>query len=431
MCNELISKAEVFAISICLLLSAKTATAEESTLKNYRLGKWKVDFGVDERVRNEWKEDFDFNETKKDNGYLLFNRVRVNGKATLGDKYELFAEGMDLQVGNSHLKKPDQADDFDLHQAYIRINDLAGSPFDIKAGRQELKYGAGRLIWAATWSNRINHFDAAVVHYKAGGFWMDLFSGLRVGYDDNNINRWNTHDMINGVYASYQKTKESPLIEPYFLANIDPESPRALERFTTGLRVKTNISKDIVCDLEVPYQFGKDTGRDVNAFAVHADINRTFKAFLNPKVDLIYNFASGDKKPCDNRNNTFIPLYQSTHDPYGIMDFFRWQNMHEAAVEMTLKPHKKLNVTSSTNFFWLASNRDSWYDSTGKKLRTSTTGRANQYVGQELSVVAKYDLNDNIKIESGYAHFFTGLYVKDTGPHDDADWVYLQFNVKI
>lgn len=420
-----------FVFVIIMLCAAKPVLAKDNILKDYHLGSWKIDFGAEERLRSEYREDFDFNESKKDNGELIFQRLRVNSQAALGDKYELFVEGLDLRVGDFHIKKTDQADDFDLHQAYFRMNNIAGTPLDIKLGRQELKYGAGRLIWAATWSNRINHFDEAVLHYKANGLYADLFSGLRVGYDNHNFNRPNTHEMLNGLYAGYQKDKGQPLFEAYFLSNLDAESLNNLERLTTGIRAQATLPEKIVCELEVPYQFGHAAGQDVSAYALHFDASRSFDIPWNPKLNLTYNLATGDKKPGDNRTNTFVPLYQSTHDPYGVMDFFRWQNMQEGAIEATLNPYKKLKIVSATNFFWLESNKDSWYDSSGKKLRTDTTGNADSYVGQEASMIVRYDLNNNIKLEAGYAHFFSGPYVKDTGPNDDADWVYFQFNVKI
>jgi len=426
-----VNKKNMFILLICLSLSANMAWAEENILKNYHAGNWKIDFGLDERLRGEYRENFDFNASRKDNGNLIFQRLKLNARAVSGDKYEVFLEGMDLQVGSYHIKKTDQADDFDLHQAYLRMNGLAGLPLDVKIGRQELKYGKGRLVWAAVWSNRINHFDEAVLHYKAKNFYADLFSGLRVGYDDNNFNRPNTHEMLNGLYMGYQSDKKSPLVEAYFLSNLDTDSLHNLERLTAGLRIQATILQGIVCDLEVPYQFGKDATRDVRAYAIHFDAGRSFDLPWNPKVNLTYNLATGDKNPGDNKTNTFIPLYQSTHEPYGVMDFFRWQNMQEAAAEITLSPHKKWKIIPATNFFWLENNLDSWYDSSGKKLRTDTTGNAGLYVGQEASLLVKYDLNDNIKLESGYAHFFSGPYVKDTGPNDDADWLYLQFNLKV
>lgn len=423
-------KKKFILIILFLFISTSMAWAQDNVLKGHQFAGWDVDFGVEERLRGEYKEDFDFNKESKDNGVLIYQRLRMNGRALLGEKFELFLEGLDLQVGNEHIKKTNQTDDFDLHQAYVRMNDVSGLPLDIKIGRQELKYGKGRLIWAATWLNRINHFDAALLHFKASELKVDVFSGLRVGYDDNHFNRPNTHEMMNGVYLSYQKDKDSVLVEPYFLASIDVETPENLERYTSGVRVRVPSIQGVACELEVPYQFGKAKSSVLSAYAVHFDASRTFDIAAKPRIELAYNYASGDNKIGDGRNNTFIPLYQSTHDPYGIMDFFRWENMREAALEVSLNPFEKYQLIMRTNFFWLASNKDSWYNSSGTKLRTDTTGDVSSYVGQELSLVMKYDINKNIKLDCGYAHFFTGSYVKDTGASDDADWAYIQFLIK-
>ena len=72
-------------------------------------------------------------------------------------------------------------------------------------GRQELKYGKGRLIWASTWSNRIKRYDAAVAHYKAGGFYADLFYGSRVRYFDHSFDEGNKHDILTGTYMGWRK----------------------------------------------------------------------------------------------------------------------------------------------------------------------------------------------------------------------------------
>jgi len=38
----------------------------------------------------------------------------------------------------------------------------------------------------------------------------------------------------------------------------------------------------------------------------------------------------------------------------------------------------------------------------------------------------KYKFLSFLELEGGYAHFFCGDYVRDTGSADDADWFYLQ-----
>ncbi len=208
------------------------------------------------------------------------------------------------------------------------------------------------------------------------------------------------------------------------------------KRYTVGPRVQGITLFNIVYEIEAPYQFGRLGGttsgsKDIRAYAFHVDLSRSFEGpKFKPNFTLEYNYASGDNDPNDNISNTFNPLYQSTHDPYGLMDFFRWQNMRELALNTTLTLTKKLKITPQVNFLWLASKYDSWYNSSGTALRTKTTGDRNYHVGDEVSLRIYYELNKNLKLEAGYAHFFTGRYIKDTGANDDADWCYSQLSFK-
>jgi len=252
-----------------------------------------------------------------------------------------------------------------------------------------------------------------------------------VKYNDNNFNNINHKEKLAGLYAGYQKNKESVLFEGYFLPQIIKNITIKSTRYTIGARMQGSILEGIKYDIEFPYQFGKQSHKRIKAHALHADLLHEFKkAFWQPTVMLEYNHATGDKDPKDSVTNTFIPLYQSTHEPYGIMDFFRWQNMREVALGVSLSLTKKLRLAPQTNFFWLMSTNDSWYDSAGSVLRTKTTGRRKHYVGQEISLRAYYDFNKNIKFETGAAHFFTAKFVQESGANDDADWVYAQVSFK-
>lgn len=412
---------------ICMQFLAVSAAAESPAP-----AVWKTSFGAEERLRVERRGNFDFDEARNDNSGVSYQRLKLSAKAELPGKLELFAEGMDLRDAHEDLAKAAQKDKADLHQAYAAVKGKPfGLPLELKVGRQELKYGQGRLIWAATWSNRINHFDAATLKYKSGGLSADVFYGARVTYNEYDWNEPNRHDMIGGTYLSYRKNKEAPLLEGYFLSNYDSSNMSTLNRRTVGVHGQATLPGAVVCDLELPYQFGKSSGKSVYASAFHLDLSREFKRAWSPKVTAAYNYASGDKKPTDSVNNVFIPLYQSTHDPYGVMDLFRWQNMKEGALEVSAKPVKALKLTAGLNYFWLAQAKDSWYDSSGKKLRTRAAGTAGTYVGREASLLAKWEMCANASLDGGYARFFTGSYVKNTGKHDDADWAYLQLSVKI
>ena len=414
----------------------------EQEKTNSEFMQWQYQLSGEERLRYEYKKDFDFNESKKDNGSQFYNRLRLGVGASLTDEYlksklDFFVEGLDAQTGGYKIKaNAGQTDDLDLHQAYIHAHNILGSDFDLKAGRQELKYGKGRLIAAPVWANRIRSFDAGVFRYQKGGLYGDVFYGQDVKYDDDKFNQSRSEEILAGFYGGYQKHKLAPLLESYFLSLIDIKGTNDIHRYTIGARLQANIGDGTVVDVEIPYQFGKTgtttTGtKDVKAYAFHADVSKNFEDMKwKPKFSASYDEASGDKDPNDSVSNTFVPLYQTTHEPYGLLDFFRWQNVRNPEFNVIFFPTEKFRFIPQVDFFWLESKSDSWYNSSGTAVRTKTSGEGNYYVGSEASLRVYYDFTKNIKWETGYAHFFSGGFVKDTGADDDVDWVYSQISLK-
>ncbi len=419
-----------------LLFLADFAFAQVSVVSEKKeLSSWHYKSIAEERFRYEYKRDFDFNEALKDNGGLFFNRVRVGGRLYLTDEYlnnilEIYADGLDAQVGGYRIKATTtQKDNFDFHQGYLKIYNIADLKLDATVGRQELKYGKGRLICAPTWANRIRSFDAAVLHFAPNDFYGDFLYGQDVKFDDMNFNKSSDDEFLFGFYGGYRKNKVSPLVEMYFLTQSIKTGSSDTQRYTVGGQIEGKLFtfKDTLWNLEVPYQFGKTGDLEISAYAIHFDISKIFTDWIGePKLTLTFELASGDKKMSDNSTNSFYPLYQSTHDPYGIMDFFRWQNMREVEASVVFSLSPKLKLQPQVDFFWLDSTKDNWVNSSGTVLRSGTTNRVSSFVGTEISLRAYYEITKNIKFEVGYAHFATGGFVRDTGACDDADWAYSQ-----
>lgn len=419
------------AIWILLGLCSFVNAEDKSKIKSW---KWKL--GIDDRFRYEYRSDFDYDESLKDNGSWIFNRLKINAAGKFTDEYQkekavVFVEGMDIPVGGYQIKpQVSQKDALDLHQAYFQIFDILGSDFDVKAGRMEVKYGSGRLIAQPSWSNRMRHFDGGIATYNHGGLNTDLLYLNDVKYDDNNYNKSLNSEFIYGLYASYQEDKVKPLVEFYFLPQVINSGTSDIHRYTIGGRFQSYLPGHVLGEVEFPFQFGKNAGKDIRANALNISLSKGWETGWKPKVYFEYNLASGDEDSSDGEVNTFIPLYQGTHDPYGLLDFFRWQNMQEAAWKLDVMPIDKWKFTPQFNFFWLENKNDSWVNSSGTAIRSKTSGERSNYVGSEVSLRAYYDLNKYTKIETGYAHFFSGDYVKDSGANDDTDWVYSQVTFK-
>jgi hypothetical protein len=403
---------------------------------------WKFNTGGDDRLRAEYKDDFDLKDKTKDNSTWFYNRLRLNFKASYSDEYlnerfVIFTEGLDLRAAdNKGFKGANgQKDDFDLHQGYVQVVNIADSGVDIKFGREEFKYGAGRLVAAPVWANRIRSFDGGVAHYAKNGFSADIIYGSEVQYDIHKFNKFNMVNdkyFLTGGYFTYQKNHADPLFDWYYLDYKDIRGTTNTHRQTVGVRMKTLIGPETVLDIEAPYQFGRNNGKVIDAFAFHADVSRMFSSVMwTPKFAVAYDQASGDKNSKDGTDHTFVPLYQSTHDPYGLLDIVRWQNIRNPEIGVTLYPANKLSVTPQADFIWLANRHDAWYSSTGTVTRAATAADVSSYLGTEVSIRAVYDLTGNIKLEAGYAYLFTGKYLRQiAGGNDPINWAYTQMVVK-
>ncbi len=386
--------------------------------------------GGSERLRLEFRNDFDFNSEIDDKGYLAFQRILINGELKYKENLRLFIEGNDIREISHGLKKTNQSDDFDFYQCY---GDWKDEILAVRVGRQEFSYGDKRILSGPTWSNKLKSFDAVRTSLFFKDVTLDTFGGSFVIYDDNNLNDTKAGEYMYGTHFGYKNSDSFiPRIELIYLKTEAIYLKNKLDQHTVDFLMKGPfLTPHINYGFEFAYQFGKYGQDDIeDAYAIHAEISSKLTTFLKPLLKLEYNRASGDKDPHDTKTNTFISLYQSTHEPYGIMDFFRWQNMQEVALSINFNPQKKLSLTSSINCFWLDEKRDSWYRADGSRLRTSVNPDVDDFIGKEISLVLKYILNQNMEFEMGCAHFFTSSYVDDTGPDDDSTWGYFQTRLR-
>jgi len=386
---------------------------------------------VEDRLRYEARSDFNFSAGQESDTRHLYQRLRLGFGFGARDKADFFVEGLDARViGAGTAAARGQRDALDLYQAYAAFHDVFDTPVDIKLGRQAMRYGKGRLIWASSWSNRIRTLDGAVAHYQQDGLWGDVLYGQDVKYDDNNRNRSNGDEFLTGFYGGY-KFQKTLSADVYFLTFRDLRSANAIRRHTAGVRVERNFGGGWAAEIEAPFQFGHagtiTSKRTIQASAFHADVSKSWEgAAWKPKISLAYDRASGDKDPADTVSETFVPLYQSTHDPYGLLDLLRWQNMRGAEVALALAPLEKLTVAPQLNFFWLDRLRDAWYGASGSATRSFAGAAPDRYLGSEYSLRAEYEMNRNVKLEAGYAYFSPGAAVRRSGAYDNVSFIYTQ-----
>lgn len=429
----------VAAVMITGLLGLWAGTALAAwTPPSFELGGSKWTLGLDLRYRWENKNDFDLNADHADHDGLSYLRSRLRLEGAFGERWKLMLEGLDAREWDSRPAVKSQKDTMDLHQAFISGNKLLGLPLDLTVGRQKLEFGAKRLVAAPMWSNKIRSFDALKLRLAPKDFALDAFFANVVQYEDGHFNQRYEGSDFWGLYFTWKGIK-GHAFDLYSLNLTDSEHPVKgedgtsgdLKRYTTGARAAGSfLDQALEYGVEFVRQSG-DYGDDaIRAHAVHADLAWRFKTGpWTPKVFIEFNLATGDDDLHDGRAGTFNPLYQTTHDPYGILDLFRWQNMREIALGVDLAPTKTTKLNLQAHRYNLDSTRDAWYDSGGKALRRASGGTASDLVGDEASIVWKWKFSKPADVEAGYAHFFAGPYTEQSGASDDVDWFYVQTTV--
>ena len=410
------------------------------SVKQFTIDNVKITWGGDFRLRYEYKQDFDFNDEVNDKDGLWYARTRFNMGANFNNKVLLFFEGLDSREWVSNLSPKTQKDNFDLHQLYFLLSKPNDLPVSLKVGRQELIYGAKRLVSAPTWSNNIRSFDAVKVTYNPKLFDVDLFWGNVVQYFDRKFNDGKFGEHFFGLYTTYKGIQGSRfdlytlnLIDKHRLVTGEDKHEGDSERYTVGTRGEGKLPRYDAWGYgyEFAYQCGDKASDKIKAYAYHVDLNYSFTKFLaQPMIKIEYNFATGDNDPKDGKAETFNPLFPTAHEPYGIIDLFRWANMKEVALSLEFSPLKdRIKGYLQYHRFYLDETEDAWYNARGKKVKNGTFADVSDFVGEEADFYLKYKVLSFLELQCGYAHFFCGDYVEDTGSSDDADWFYLQTSI--
>ena len=430
----------------------------------------KVAFDVQERLRWENRSNnYDFNSGARavTDGNWFLNRFRLGMAIQPAAWLKIYVQAQDSREFNGRrplipgASAAEGDDAFDLRQAYVEFGNFEKCPFGFKIGRQELAYGDERLVGASDWTNFARTFDAAKLTFVGHGFSVDAFSSTpavitRSQYNQSDLFNGNeTHrDLVfSGLYLTFDSLPFGTLDFYSFLldqssgnvSNVQglltavPAKGSLADRsdfVTLGTRVKGDPGKLLGWEFsgEFAYQAGAVRGLNLSAVALNAGAGYNFlDAGWTPRIFAEYNYASGDDNQADGDVGTFQNLFPTNHKFYGIMDLFSWQNMQNAHLSFSVRPAKALTAQIDYYACWSANNNDLWYRTNGLtsvRALTADAQNASNYRGSELDFIVTWNVNKHVQVQGGYAHFFAGRYLSDTGTSDDANFGYVMATLK-
>lgn len=428
--------------------------------------------------------------------------VEARSSASIDDERgDLRANLTAAQTAQKIIRGRDLAEndrDLNLHQAFVTFGNHKEFPLSVKLGRQELVYGDQRLVGHLRWNNNARVFDAAKVRYQNRFFGADIFAGGLVYNDNHNFNTSHPgDDLFSGIYLNFPNLgdfTQKNIVEAYYLnrsverssatvdttaqgANTIPYSGVALpfrnpvvqDLSTVGLRLKSKPLAYGAWDYsaEVMHQFGTINNVDgannavlpaAPAAAILAARERDQKAYAavlgggytwsdhawQPRVGLVYSYASGDDNAADGTSETFQNLFATTHLHYGFMDLNSLQNLHDIRLVFQAKPRPNVSFSLEHHFQFLDSTSDYWYN-VGGVARAGGTGLGNGYgrlgnysstLGQETDFVISWHPIPSTQLELGLSHYFRGDYIKESlanlpGGSKDSSYVYFQVTVSL
>jgi hypothetical protein len=142
---------------------------------NSELPNW-LRLGGEERVRFEDIDGIGYQNA--DNSYLL-QRLRLNLDATPLPWLKLSFQAQDSLVFFTNVSPApsSQKDSLDLRVGYVQVGDSEAGPISVRAGRQGLNFGEGRLVADPNWSNVGRTFDGVPLILRYKKVRLDAFTG--------------------------------------------------------------------------------------------------------------------------------------------------------------------------------------------------------------------------------------------------------------
>jgi hypothetical protein len=367
--------------------------------------------------------------TGRDDDFLL-HRTRLFMNARYSDWFRAYGEFIDatdeFNDFPERLIEVNRADMLNLF-ADARVWDGDYGDLWFRIGRQELLYGAERLISPLDWANTRRTFEGLKFFWQGEDWNVDFFAVRPIFPQPERFDSAMYDEEFFGGWATYKAIPNRTID----LFALQYNSDRGTDHFrytTLGGRWLGN-QDDFLWEAEGGVQFGENTdGSDHSAGFVTGGIGRKWSDFAwKPQLMGYYDWANGtDDRGAGNGFNRLFPL---AHKYLGFMDLFGRSNIESPNVQLTMQPHEKLKVLVWYYYLFLQNGNDTPYSVVMTPFNPANAP-ASRDLGHEIDLLFTYALTPRMEILFGYSHFFAGDYYKLTPgvPYrDDADFFYTHF----
>jgi len=402
-----------------------------------------LSLGGQVRERYELINGQNFSGVPDDNDGYYLTRLLAHAVLHIGQNFRTFVQGksamIDDRVGGL---RPSDSDEMDIQQAFfdVRLPFSNKDSFTLRTGRQDLIYGAQRLISPLDWTNVRRTFEGVKGSFvlTQSNQTLDFFWVRPIIVNNEQLNDGDGDQSFAGVYhtiglpGTFGKAANTKLELYGFALNQQRNDLRTTDAdiYTVGTRF-SSAPKPFDVDVELDYQFGQAGIGDISAWSVATEAGYTFvDVTLTPRLFAGFDAASGDSDPTNPDRGTFNQLFPLGHLYFGYIDVVGRQNIVDVhpGVDLTLlsnaKYAKKLALRGEFHAFWRQNNSDALYNASGAVQRSAGASDA-AFVGNEVDLLLTWQIDRHLSAYVGYSHFFAGDFLQETGPSEDIDFVYV------
>ena len=389
-----------------------------------------LSLGGEARLRYEFVNNGAFGSDPPDaNGYFL-KRYLLHADVHPADRARIFVQLQSAnESGRNSGPRPQDDDDLDFNQAFADWTFYSDGDdhATLRAGRQELEFGASRLISARDGLNTRQSFDGLRAFGRAGRWNYNLTLAQTVntvpGTFDNDSSSQNW-------YAGASAWTAIGALPGATVAVLSPsrrQQDRQFdigrgtdERYTHGVRLwgKTGAWD---YNWEGGIQRGEFEGRQVRAWYFASDTGYSLaNRPMIPRLGLRFDATSGDRDRNDGELNTFSSLFASTAYS-GLAGLIGPANAIDLAPSLSFSPREHVRVNVGVIGFWRTSLHDGIYTTTGGLRRTGQLSDA-RHIGMQTTLQAVYTPSPEWTLLAMVAYFEAGRFLEETPPSEDVTY---------
>ncbi|HUY35487.1 MAG TPA: alginate export family protein [Pirellulales bacterium] len=388
---------------------------------------------------------------------FLLQRERLYVNWRYGKRFRFYGEAINATSSfQRYTPRNIEVNPWDALNLFVDGQLLDGARGELwgRGGRQELLYGAQRLISPLDWVNTRRTFDGGKMFWKGDEWNIDAFwtepvlpgqhilgsTGPTTGRITHEFDHPDSGQMFAGTYATYKGIKDHAL-DYFYLLYLEDKAPNIENAIFAKNFVANTFGTRFfgrqgswLYEIEGGYQFGTwGNGIQSSGYYVLGGGYELSERPWKPTLWTYYDWASGNRNPNSANHGTFIQMFPFAHKYFGFMDLVARQNIRDLNFQLTATPNNKTTLLAWYHIFELDQARDSLYNSQGLAIRTDPTGKSGRNVGQEIDATVQYQINPRADVLIGYSHFFAGSFVKNTNPvgvSGNADFYYSQWSYR-